>query len=395
MSIPNYKTLYNYSSTGKIYQWSIKITKNKDNTYKITTLHGQKDGKKVEHSREIKKGKVKRSVLEQATLEADSKWKKKHNKDGYRSSVDDFDSQTNSKIDSKSKKVIRPMLASKFTFESLTKKSSAKNIVLPCYVQRKFDGIRCLTHLNEKGNVVMETRTGTLIENFDNMRIELKKVLLKMPKRFYLDGELFTLKIPFENLNGLVRKKANKTTPVEIGMINKIDYMIFDCFDINNLDLTFENRYKIIQDIFKSKFKYLYKAQIYKTTTSDEIKKYHQQFMKEGHEGTILRNIEAPYEIKKRSKHLQKYKDMKDEEFRIIGFSDGNGSDKGCVIWKCITKEGKDFTVVPNGTKEFRKNLFKNGEKYIGKQLTVVFQDYSEKDKIPRFPRGKTIRNKT
>ena len=35
----------------------------------------------------------------------------------------------------------------------------------------------------------------------------------------------------------------------------------------------------------------------------DHINIYHQQFMKEGHEGTILRNIDAPYEIKKRSKH--------------------------------------------------------------------------------------------
>ena len=394
MSVPKYQTLYNFSNSNKIYQWSIKIILNKDDTYNIVTHHGQKNGKLVEHSKIITKGKVKRSVLEQAILEANSKWKKKYNKDGYRKSISELETSLSNNIDTKSKKVIRPMLASKFTIESLIKKSRAKNIVLPCYVQRKFDGIRCLSHLNEKGDVIMETRTGILIENFNNMRIELKKILLKMPKRFYLDGELFTFKIPFENINGLVRKKTKKTTPAEIGLINKIDYMIFDCFDINNLKLTFENRYKIIQNIFKSKFKYLYKADIYKVSTIDEIKKYHQKFTKEGHEGTILRNIEAPYEIKKRSKHLQKYKDFQDEEFKIINFTEGIGSDKGCVIWKCITKEGKEFTVVPNGTKEFRKKIFKNGKKYIGKQLTVKFFGYT-KDNIPRLARGKTIRDKT
>ena len=35
------------------------------------------------------------------------------------------------------------------------------------------------------------------------------------------------------------------------------------------------------------------------------------------------------------------------------------------------------------------------GKDYIGKKLTVMFQGYSDKEKIPRFPRGKTIRDKT
>ena len=273
MNIPKYPTLYSFSNSKRIYQWSLKITKNKDNTYTITTYHGQKDGKLVEHSKIIKKGKVKRSVLEQAILESDSKWKKKHDKDGYRKSMKELETSKSNNIDTKLKKVIRPMLASKFTFESLTKKSRAKNIVLPCYVQRKFDGIRCLCHLDEMEKVIMETRTGILIENFDNMRKELKIILQKQPKRFYLDGELFTTKIPFEHLNGLVRKRADKSTPVELGKIDKIDYMIFDCFDINNMSLTFEKRYNIIKDIFKSKYKYLYKAEIFKVSTLEDIKK--------------------------------------------------------------------------------------------------------------------------
>lgn len=384
------KTLYNYSNTGKAYEWSIDLEKMKDGSYKMSTHHGQKDGKKVTHTKIISKGKASRSILEQATLEANSKWKKKHDKDGYRPSLDAFKSNT----EIKKRVVIRPMLASKFTFESLTKKSRAKNIVLPCYIQRKFDGIRCLSHLNEDGDVIMETRTGVLIENFKNIRVEIKKTLLKMPKCFYLDGELFTLKIPFEKLNGLIRKTADKTLPSTLDLIDKIDYMVFDCFNINDLSMSFQKRYEIIEKIFKSKFKYLYKAEIYKVSSSDEIKKYHEIFIKEKHEGSILRNIEAPYELNKRSKNLQKLKTMQDAEFQIIGFTEGTGSDKGNVIWKCVTKKGKEFMVVPNGTRKFRADLFKNGKKYIGKQLTVVFQDYSIKG-VPRFPRGKTIRENT
>ena len=117
-------------------------------------------------------------------------------------------------------------------------------------------------------------------------------------------------------------------------------------------------------------------------------------FMKEGHEGTILRNIDAPYEIKKRSKNLQKYKDFQDEEFKIIDFTEGKGVEKGLILWICETKEGNTFTVRPKGTHEERRTLYKNGKKYIGKKLTVIFQEYT-KDGIPRFPVGKTIRDKT
>ena len=62
-------------------------------------------------------------------------------------------------------------------------------------------------------------------------------------------------KIKFEYINGLFRKQADKTTPAELSQIDKIDYMIFDCFDINNLKMTFEERYNIIKGIFKSKFR--------------------------------------------------------------------------------------------------------------------------------------------
>ena len=366
MNIPKYDILYMYSNSKRLNEWSIKIVKNSDNTYTIKTYHGIKNGKMIEHSKKIPKGKAGRTVLEQAILEANSKWNKKHDKDGYRKTLKELESTNSSNVNTKLKKIIRPMLASKFTIESLTKKSRAKNIRLPCYVQRKFDGIRCLCHLRDD-KVIMETRAGVLIENFQNMRIELGVILRKMPKRFYLDGELFTTKIKFEYLNGLVRKQENKTSKEELSKIDKIDYKIFDCFDIDNIKLSFKERYNILNTIFKRKFKYLYKAEIFTVKTEEDIRKYHTMFMKEGHEGTILRNIDAPYEIKKRSKNLQKYKDFQDEEFKIIDFTEGKGVEKGLVLWICETKEGNTFTVRPKGTHEERRTLYKNGKKYIGK----------------------------
>jgi DNA ligase-1 len=61
------------------------------------------------------------------------------------------------------------------------------------------------------------------------------------------------------------------------------------------------------------------------------------------------------------------------------------------VIWDCKTKNGDTFAVRPRGTREIKRELFKNGDKYIGKELTVIFQEYTEYG-IPRFPVGKDIR---
>ena len=49
------------------------------------------------------------------------------------------------------------------------------------------------------------------------------------------------------------------------------------------------------------------------------------------------------------------------------------------------------FSVRPKGTIEMRRDWFKNSKKYIGKKLTVIYQELSELG-VPRFPVGKSVR---
>ena len=154
----------------------------------------------------------------------------------------------------------------------------------------------------------------------------------------------------------------------------------------------FDDRLISLQKLFKKKYNNLILTDTFDCKTQEDIKKYHTEFVKDGYEGVILRNIKAPYEIGKRSKHLQKYKEFMDDEFKIIGFKEGVGGSKGTVIWLCETTDGKPFSVRPKGTTSERKKLYENGNKYIGKMLTVIFQEYTD-DGIPRFPVGKAIRH--
>ena len=73
-------------------------------------------------------------------------------------------------------------------------------------------------------------------------------------------------------------------------------------------------------------------------------------------------------------------------------FTEGEGLDKGLVIWICKTKEGRTFNVRPRGTHAERAEFFKNGQTYVGKMLTVRFQELTG-DGIPRFPVGIAFRD--
>ena len=94
-----------------------------------------------------------------------------------------------------------------------------------------------------------------------------------------------------------------------------------------------------------------------------------------------------------RSKDLLKMKDFFDEEYEIVGYHEGTGDWIGTPIWECESKvSGKVFSVTPNGPREERQRMYRNAERYIGKKLTVKYQEKSEEG-IPRFPIGVGIRD--
>ena len=171
-----------------------------------------------------------------------------------------------------------------------------------------------------------------------------------------------------------------------------IHYYIYDCVILDNLEMSYNDRTGVLQKLFgKKKYKHLRMLETETISTGEEIKEKHDQYVSDGFEGVMLRNPASPYKIGKRSKYLLKYKEFMEEEFKVIGFSEGTGGDKGTVIWECEMKDKQTFSVRPRGTKEERADLFKNGEKYIGKKLTVIFFGLSTGG-IPRFPVGKDIR---
>ena len=368
--IPTFKKLTKITNN-KTYEWEVKITKINDNLYEISTLNGYEDGKKATHTREITKGKASRTILEQSILEAQSKYKKKELE--Y-SSV-----------------IFKPMLANKFKEELYHKKTSSYVIPIPAYIQAKLDGLRCISYI-KNNEVILQSRTGHKYDNFTVLKKQLMNIFKVTGEGVYLDAELYTDSISFQELSGLIRLTADKTSEEQIKKINTINYNLFDIFFSNSSDMIYATRKEKVEELLKISNINLIKH--VKTTLIEDIttiETKHDEFVDEGYEGLILRDMNGIYEPSKRSKYLQKYKKFVDDEFKIIGYEEGSGGEKGCVIWRCITVDGKEFGVRPIGTREERQDYFNKANEYINSNLTVKYQGFTEEG-IPRFPVGKDIR---
>lgn len=383
MSTKTFTTLYSKKSTNKILKWDINVSGTKNNAT-ITTIYGQIDGKMIESSREIDTGKNigkknETTPFDQAVFEATRLWQKKIDQSGYIEFLDiqnDNLPKKNTKQEQKLElNMIRPMLAHKFA-------DKQKHIKYPCFVQPKLDGVRCLAY-KENDTVNLMSRTGKEFSHLNHIREALQKIDFNG----FLDGELFTTKMEFSDISGIIRKQ--KLTENDIELSYNIEYHVYDTFDMNNLELPFNERNQIVKSLkLKRNLQYV---PTYLCKTEENMLSKYDDFVNKGFEGIMIRNYSGLYKIKFRSNDLIKLKPFLDNEYKIVDFTEGVGRDKGCVIWICENKNGETFRCRPNGSLDDRKELFNNGIKYIGKMLTIRYQELQ--DDIPRFGIGIGIRD--
>jgi len=119
--------------------------------------------------------------------------------------------------------------------------------------------------------------------------------------------------------------------------------------------------------------------------------------LEQGFEGLVLRRPTHMYPQHKNTRHadMVKMKPVEDAEFEVIGFEEATGDRAGCVKWILQNdKTDATFGCAQMGTLEYQRELYQNGDKYIGKKLTVLYTERSEDD-IPKQPRAKVFRPDT
>ena len=406
--IETFPILYGIEKGGKIKTWCAAIYLKGANAatspaYAIIE-HGQQEGKKQITQRDYTEGKNigkknETTPLAQCISETKRKWTDKRDKESYQTT---FPTQVpapttaTTTIPTTAKKYF-PMLAQTFAPDSKTAKKNT--IGFPCYVQPKLDGLRCVMYRDPMtGEIRRQSRTGTFFDTMTHIADSLEPLFAKYPT-VVLDGELYTTEMPFEELAGLIKRKLLDDADHE--KLNTIEYHIYDVID-ETPTATYEERHKTMKRMFASIAAssassprtlppYIRLVHTVEAKTPADFKSNFAQFIEEGYEGIMLRNKEGKYRCNYRSHDLQKYKEFMEDEYPIIGYTQGDGRDKGTVIWICQTKDKNEFKVRPRGTVAARTFLYNNGDKYIGKMLTVIYQELTEEGK-PRFPVGKDVR---
>jgi ATP-dependent DNA ligase len=386
---------------GKTKLWLVQVKETKEGYGQITVKYGYEGGALQEDETLVEEGKNlgkknETTPLEQAVLLARSAWNKKkaggyvelgapEGGAGGKAAASAAAVATKSLAASRAteidEEVPLPMLAHKWP-------EKAKYVKFPCFVQPKFDGTRTLGLCGlPESKPCLFSRQRKAYPHLDH----IKAILQQLPTGLILDGELYRHDMEFQSIVGTVKKRTlTKSNEAKQALIQ------FHCYDFIDIELPFEERFKILRDLFKE-FRKLVKGVLVLcptevVTKKEDLKVKHDEYVADGYEGLMIRNTTGLYDLGNRSTDLLKMKEFQDDEFEIVGFYEGKGEEEGCVLWRLKTKSGKEFGCRPKGTHEERKELFKEGKEQIGKMLTVRFQELTL-DGIPRFPIGIAIRD--
>ncbi len=387
-SIPTFDILYGESAHGKRKMWSVAV-ESRSGAGVIIVTHGYEDGKKVVNERLVETGKNlgranATTPLQQAISEAKALWKKKCDA-GYKAegtaaveaAEDDaaFVGSTGNAASAATAAPL-PMLAQDFN-------KRGKSIVFPCFVQAKLDGVRCVAM---QDTATLYSRNGKAFPHLEHIRAELAR----LPAGTILDGELYSDALTFQEIVGLVKKETLKAGDAE-----KLGKIYLSVYDIIVDGKTNQERNELLESLLDAddaEYKHIRQLPTKKCQSREEVQAYHADYVAAGYEGLMLRNIAGKYRVGVRSTDLQKYKEFEDAEYKVVGFKEGDGLEKGCVVWLCQTAKGQQFAVRPRGTHEERAALFLEGTKYVGKALSVRYQELTN-DGIPRFPVGLAFRD--
>jgi len=434
----SFPKLYAHDKNGKIKVWAAVVLVNSQSTAVASRItHGYINGKQQLAYRDCHAGKnIGRSnettPLDQCISETRRKWTDKKEKEGYTETKpadcgegygdisgndyyhDDDDDDSPAAIG----RPFLPMLAQTFNpADALVVGSTYKKkkvIKFPCFVQPKLDGLRCVSYMIRSGNdatIALQSRTGAIFTGLPHIEAALRPYLSQHPN-IVIDGELYTNQMPFEELAGLIKKK--KITVSDTERLKKVKYHVYDIYDHSHHDMPYSERMGKLTSAVKrcgcvandtltatagrmlrSDTEAAAVVVLVRTENVaglEDFRRLFAEFVESGYEGIMLRNAAGEYRANYRSNDLQKYKEFLEDEYRIIDYTQGEGRDAGAVIWLCETAEGKEFTVRPRGTMEQRREWFNDGKQYIGKSLTVVYQELTEEGK-PRFPVGKALRD--
>lgn len=262
----------------------------------------------------------------------------------------------------------------------------------PKLASTKLDGIRVNIGKDLLGKSLKPLRNIQLREHF-------KEIITLVDRHgIPLDGEIFSNEMPFEDILSLCNS-ADKPVP---------EHVFFNCFDAVSND-PFIHRYDYMCEILYKvdRAKVVPQRMVY---TVEEVDALFEQRLAEGQEGLMLRDPNAPYKFGKstlKEGWLLKVKSFETFDSQVLGveermentnesqvnergekFKRNTKADKkptGIAAKLLAEYEGKPVKVVLTGNEDFRREIWQNKEKYLGRWFEWKGMLVGAKD-VPRHP---------
>lgn len=263
-------------------------------------------------------------------------------------------------------KFTEPMLAKKY--EDYESEIDFKKE--PWGLQIKLNGNRCVATRDG-----LFSRRGERWSNCRHIEEQLKPFFEEFPNAV-LDGEFYnyTLRQRLNELTSIVRKSRNITVEQRSESKKIVEYHIYDCYEPESYP---ENTpYQFRFDWLKStqvQSENIKIVEYFKIDSVESLNEFYNKFLEDGEEGGILRKLDSPYEIGKRSKYLLKYKPVDTDECQIISIHEGSGNWSGTAKTCTIKWKGEEFDATFKGSQIDLKELLKNQDEWIGKTVTFMF----------------------
>lgn len=301
---------------------------------------------------------------EQAVKEAKAKWRKQLKKK-YSESIETAGETER----------FKPMLALDF-------EEHKHKLVYPVTLQPKFDGVRCISYFKD-GRVILQSRGGDPY-SVDHVSKALTGMLVNGA---IFDGELYVHGLSLQSLNSLVRRPQEESL--------QITYCVYDVISRKSPDWNWTSRWHWLTELGGLRFAPpVYLSPSLVALNEAQVISAQKHFIEHGYEGAIVRTGDGTYREGYRSPHLLKVKSWKDDEFEIINWTVGKGKFESVPIFKCKTKEGKEFDVAPKGTNAERLEMLNNAPSLIGRLMKVKYFDYTDEG-VPHYPVGLGIRDQS
>lgn len=252
-------------------------------------------------------------------------------------------------------------------------------------VEPKLDGIRCFA-IVESGKALLYARSGKLISNFDST---IGAELQNLPDGCY-DGEIMG-----KDFIALMRQAYRKeNVDTDDTYLSLFDYIPMVEWKTRKATMPCRDRYTTLYDNLMSAgdLKYLKHIPRYIVPADyDAIKGWHDDFVQQGHEGAMVKDLDAPYKFG-RGPEVMKLKAFHDVDLKIERLLEGTGRHSGKLGSVVVNYHGVEVQVGSGFSDELREAIWSDPKSFVGRIVEVRYQEVTPDGSL-RFPTFVCFRN--